>query len=507
MNHDQKDQDESAPSRTDTPEIQPGGEGIPPSAKGPKSLMSRFRTWYYNRHTFALEPDEPQEQPKRNARFFKRVGGRPVLGPVKLKLVRARRGVKDFFLDHPRTNFCSEQLVLLVLELVSAFIFAYGFRAFIAPSRVPLNVIEAQNLLSGFTQPQCEALDLATAASLVNPSHLVSGGASGIGQVLTRIVLLCGVTNIPSQTLQSLFYFVVNLPIIILGFLKVGKKFTFYSLVNVILTSILIDAIPQSWCELINIYDDNLARALAGGLTTGVSSGLALRIGTSTGGVDIISLYVAEKKGTTVGKYSLIMNTCTVITYTVLCFFHAPADGGVDALKNGATQLTMSLYTIIYFFTQTIIVDSLNTKNKKTELQVFTTSKVMNIYGMLLGLVTTTVLLPSVIGKAIRSPDISCEPSLPETEALPLSRHPLTFIGTVSDESLTPKAASIVSAPFIGLPRRVFSPSIVTSAEDITADNGIIRRVNRPDSPTLRSLMSTYPGDAPVPLMCRVSHD
>ncbi len=385
MNHDQKDQDESAPSRTDTPEIQPGGEGIPPSAKGPKSLMSRFRTWYYNRHTFALEPDEPQEQPKRNARFFKRVGGRPVLGPVKLKLVRARRGVKDFFLDHPRTNFCSEQLVLLVLELVSAFIFAYGFRAFIAPSRVPWNVIEEQGLqlikdnpLFNFDQAQYEALDLATAASLVNPSHLVSGGASGIGQVLTRIVLLCGVTSIPSQTLQSLFYFVVNLPIIILGFLKVGKKFTFYSLVNVILTSILIDAIPQSWCELINIYDDNLARALAGGLTTGVSSGLALRIGTSTGGVDIISLYVAEKKGTTVGKYSLIMNTCTVITYTVLCFFHAPADGGVDAFENGATQLTMSLYTIIYFFTQTIIVDSLNTKNKKTELQVFTTSKVMN---------------------------------------------------------------------------------------------------------------------------------
>ena len=40
----------------------------------------------------------------------------------------------------------------------------------------------------------------------------------------------------------------------------------------------------------------------------------------------------------------------------------------------------------------------------------------MNIYGILLGDVTVTVLLPSAIGNAISSPEISWEPFLPDTE-------------------------------------------------------------------------------------------
>lgn len=369
------------------------------SDKKPVGIINRLRTWYLNRGTLPLDEEEMEgslpaserhasfwyhqaekETSKKKARFFKRVGKPEQSSPLKLAITRGKRRVRDFFQDHPNTQFCMEQVWLIFLELVSAFIFAYGYRCFIGPSRVPYEDVPSDILGSNgmkMTEAQYNSLPLYKAASLISPTHLVSGGASGIGQVFTRIVLLFGVTTVSQQTLQSLFYFLVNLPIIILGFIKVGKKFTFYSLVNVLFTSILIDRIPQSWCEIINIYDDPLARALAGGLTTGVSSGMALAIGTSTGGVDILSIFIAEKKGTTVGKYSLVINTCTVLIYTALNFIHAPADS-VLAFENGSSQLTMSLYTIIYFCCQTLIVDNLNTKNKKTELQIFTTSKIMN---------------------------------------------------------------------------------------------------------------------------------
>lgn len=326
----------------------------------------------------------PLGKKKKPAPLFKRLNGGFHLSPLKLKLAKIRRNTKDFFLDHPGVNFATEQFWLIILELVSAFIFAYGYRSFIAPSRVPWSCLDlnnpALNDLDLSSPAQYEALPLLEAAKRVSPTHLVSGGASGIGQVLTRICELCGLTSVPEKTLQSLFYFLVNVPIIIIGFLKVGKKFTFYSLVNVVFTSVLMDAIPQEWCEIINIYDDNVARALAGGLTTGVSSGLALAAGTSTGGVDILSIFIAERKSTTVGKYSLAINACTVIVFTLLCFLPAETDSlsnDFTAMDHGSAQLTMSLYTIIYFFMQSKVVDALNTKNKKTELQVFTHSDKM----------------------------------------------------------------------------------------------------------------------------------
>ena len=376
MNSDQSD----STDRSDTEDIEKKIEDLE-SGKKPESrgVLNRIRTWYYNRGTYAPEDEVKDAEVHRKAKFFKRVGKPVQISPVKLRVVRARNSVRDFFQDHPKTNFCTEQVLLIVLEFVSAFIFAYGFRTFISPSRVPWSTAQASLELPPYnlSEVSYNSLPLTEAASLISPSHLVSGGASGIGQVLTRICLLFGLQSVPQQTLQSIFYFLVNVPIIVLGFLKVGKKFTFYSLINVIFTSLLIDAIPQDWCELINIYEDPLARALAGGLTTGLSSGLALRIGTSTGGVDILSIFIAEHKGTTVGKYSLAINAGTVIAYTVLSFIHAPVDA-LSAIDNGSTQLTMSLYTIIYFFTSTFFVDFLNTKNKKMELQVFTTSKVMN---------------------------------------------------------------------------------------------------------------------------------
>lgn len=323
-------------------------------------------------------------EPKKHhpAPLFRHLNGGVKMSPLKLKISKIKKNTKDFFLDHPGINLASEQVYMIVLEFISAFIFAYGYRAFIAPSRVPWDIIQNLGLEydgATLTEATYNSLDLAIAAGLVSPTHLVSGGASGISQVLTRICELCGLISVPEKTLQSLFYFLVNVPIIILGFIKVGKKFTFYSLLNVLFTSILIDAIPQSWCEIVNIYEDNVARALAGGLTTGLSSGMALAAGTSTGGVDILSIYVAERKSTTVGKYSLFINGITVITFTVLCFFPAGSDpAGVSAFDHGAQQTTMSLYTIIYFFLQSRFVDALNTKNKKTELQVFTSKAIMS---------------------------------------------------------------------------------------------------------------------------------
>lgn len=277
---------------------------------------------------------------KRKISFFQRHGKKRIQeNNLRTKLRNAKRAYKNFMLDHSKVKFTAEAAVMTFLEFLSAFLFAYGFRSFIAP---------------------------------IGSTKLVSGGASGISQVISKIFELAG-SHFDEVSLQSIFYFVINVPLIILGFLAVGKKFTFWSMVNVGFSSLLIKVIPESWTEIIQLKEDTLARALAGGLCTGLSSGLALRIGTSTGGVDIISLYVAEKKHTSVGKYYLIINTITVLTYTLLSCFKNQNGILVGDPENGKIQATLALYTIVYFFICSHVIDILNTKNKKVQLQIITT--------------------------------------------------------------------------------------------------------------------------------------
>ena len=57
------------------------------------------------------------------------------------KVTIMKNQVRDFLLDHPKTNFVCSNAWILLLSLISAFIFAYGFLAFTNPLRVPFTSI------------------------------------------------------------------------------------------------------------------------------------------------------------------------------------------------------------------------------------------------------------------------------------------------------------------------------------------------------------------------------
>lgn len=316
------------------------------------------------------------------------------------KVTIMKNQVRDFLLDHPKTNFVCSNAWILLLSLISAFIFAYGFLAFTNPLRVPFtSILENPDSLSqletaykaaeGVTEIDDSALkswynslDYNTALSIVGKHSLVSGGVSGFSQVVTRILSFTGMfkagSGIEENTIISILYIAINIPFLILAWTKIGKKFTIYTLLNIGFSSMFLKIIPASWCEITNIYTDYLARALAGGICTGLGTGIAFAVGSSTGAVDIISLFFAEKKSTSVGKYSMVLNTITVLTYTLLHFILSPSEAEFQndlagaAWNQGVHQTTMALYTIVYFFVGAKLLDLINIKNKKVELQVFT---------------------------------------------------------------------------------------------------------------------------------------
>ncbi|MDD4532627.1 MAG: YitT family protein [Bacilli bacterium] len=246
--------------------------------------------------------------------------------------------MNDYLLDHPALKYFLEYTWAAIGILISAFTFAYGYRAFIAPKPIEVG------------------------GSIVNPS-LISGGASGTAQIFLRIFQIFGYTG-NEYIMTSICFFLVNVPLFYVAWKRIGKRFTILTFIDVVLCSVLISYIPQNWVVIFEIDTDFIARALFAGILTGVSSGIAYVVGCSAGGVDVVAYAIAEKKSTTAGKFAMIINAIIVIVYTLVNIIRL----------NNLGEVTMTLYTVIYFFTASKVVDIINIKNKKTEIQI-TTSK------------------------------------------------------------------------------------------------------------------------------------
>lgn len=258
----------------------------------------------------------------------------------------------DYVLEHPVLKFLTSNGFILIGTIIAAFALAYSYRALVAPSA---NIIE----------PVIENGELVD--SNINHYNLIGGGVTGFGQVIILILDKLGIDYIISHaTMQSIIYFAVNIPLFILAFFCIGKKFAIFSVINVLLTSVFISVIPESWCEIFDIQNDLLARSVFAGVLNGLAISVAVELGHSTGGTDIISMYFALKKGIAIGKYVLIINTSIVIAYTLLAAVDTPTSPGVPG------SFTMALYTLIYFFTSSLVIDHISTRNKKVQLQIVT---------------------------------------------------------------------------------------------------------------------------------------
>ena len=263
---------------------------------------------------------------------------------------KLREREEDFLYDHPWLKDGLHDALIFLISTLSALVFAIGFNCFMDPGT---------ELLSA------------------NGSYaLASGGVSGVSQVIVLFLELCGWKNIDANTAISVLYFVLNVPLICLGFFGVGKKFTLFTLINVVETSVFLNLVkPENipaLGEVYNLVRDNggmLARALFGGVFTGLSSALAFKFDFSTGGVDIIAYYIALRKSTLVGKYALFLNCTTMTLFALL----TSANAGFEQ-EETFLAFARILYSGLYLLASALVVDTINLRNKKLKVEI-TTSK------------------------------------------------------------------------------------------------------------------------------------
>ncbi len=166
-------------------------------------------------------------------------------------------------------------------------------------------------------------------AFFLQPHDMNAGGISGLAQVFVEL------TGFGTVGLLSIL---INLPLFVLGGLKIGKRFFIGSALGMVLSSLLIDffaAFPV-------IDMEPLVCVLYGGVLCGFGLGVVFVFGTSTGGSDIlVRLLKLRYRHVPIGQISMYFDIL-VVTLTGLVF----------------QDLTKALYTGLVVFLTGQVIDA-----------------------------------------------------------------------------------------------------------------------------------------------------
>ncbi len=115
----------------------------------------------------------------------------------------------------------------------------------------------------------------------LDPNNLAPGGVTGVSVILNRL------SGIETGTL----YFLLNVPIVLLGIWKFGWRFIMKTAYAIFMTS--------AFTNLLSGYDaltdDPLLASLAGGVLMACGVGMIFKTGATTGGMDIIIKIIRQK--------------------------------------------------------------------------------------------------------------------------------------------------------------------------------------------------------------------
>ena len=137
---------------------------------------------------------------------------------------------------------------------------------------------------------------------LIQPNKLTPGGLTGLAVQFNYLF------DVPTGALILL----MNIPLFVLGFIKLGGRFVLSSAFATVFSSIAIDLLKP----ILPVYNgDLLLVALFGGAITGLGISILYLRGSSLGGNDIISTVINKHfSHLPIGKISLLLNAIVIVS-------------------------------------------------------------------------------------------------------------------------------------------------------------------------------------------------
>ncbi len=169
------------------------------------------------------------------------------------------------------------------------------------------------------------------------PHKILSSGIGGIAIILGIVT--------PVNT--GIINFVLNLPILILGYIGLGKKVIFNTVVSVVVLSVALYYVPVKV-----VATDPLLSSIFGGVIAGAGIGLVFNCNGSTGGFDIIGMLLSRKRDIKLGGFLIILNAVVVI---IAGFFFT---------------WDVALTSLLSIYVTGKVIDAVHTKHRKVTIMI-----------------------------------------------------------------------------------------------------------------------------------------
>lgn len=175
------------------------------------------------------------------------------------------------------------------------------------------------------------------------PSRLAAGGVSGISTILYELF----------QFNPAYVQWLINIPLLILGVLLVGKEFSMKTLVGTFFVPFVI------WLttDIKLAVENPLLSAIYGGIMLGVGLGIVYRANGSTGGTALIAQLVKKYTGLSSGFSQLLVDGLVVVTSAFVFNFE------------------LALYAMIAIYVTSKVIDFVQLQTSPTKLVLIITDK------------------------------------------------------------------------------------------------------------------------------------
>ena len=155
-----------------------------------------------------------------------------------------------------------------------------------------------------------------TVYGLIKPNNFTIGGIAGMAVLINHMIPVLEIEYIT---------FALNIPLLILAVIYLKRKFAILSVMNIGMQSLWMFIFRQ--CNMFTVdfsggaNADKIFAAIAAGLCFGVAIALAYKIGSSTGGGDIMAVLIQRKVGASSIAWILMGINATVIGASFFVFY------------------------------------------------------------------------------------------------------------------------------------------------------------------------------------------
>ena len=174
------------------------------------------------------------------------------------------------------------------------------------------------------------ALYALTVVLFLVPSGLITGGATGIALGVNRVL------GLP----VSGVLFAINISMLVLGWVVLGSRFALTTIASTILSPLFLALWERVFADFV-LTDDLVLNTIFAGLGVGISLGITIRAGASTGGMDIPPLVL--------NKWFKLPVSATMLAFDIM----------VLLMQAVFSPMPQGLYGIVMVLIHTIVMDKM----------------------------------------------------------------------------------------------------------------------------------------------------